>query len=325
MKMSQWADLLDSWTAELTTETALAERTIRAYLADAEAFARWAEAQGIEGPEQVTTADVRGWRDSGAAGKAPATINRRLISVAKLLDFAGRTGRANPARRVPRLADVAPSDEGRALTLNEWRAVRRAAEAAGQLETALVCLLRYAGPRVGEIAPETARDPCPLLLGDITIGPRSGELLIRRGKGGKRRRIPLVLEARDALSAYLEGDRRQRLDAWVIRGRLPVARREWWDGPSAPVFLGERGPLTVRGVRHIVERLGRDARLPYVLGPHDLRATFISALVDPSKYGLRKEPMPLHVAARLAGHSSVDTTARYAAPSLDDLARWMDD
>ena len=323
--MSIWVDTIDSWAADMITETALSERTIRAYLADAEAFARWAEAQGIDGPDHLTTADVREWRDSGAAGRAPSTVNRRLVSVALLLDHAGRTGRSNPARRVPRLADVAPSDEGRALTLSEWRAVRRAAEAAGQLEAALVALLRYAGPRVGEIAPETAHDPCPLLLGDITIGPRSGEVVIRRGKGAKRRRVPLVLEAREALTAYLEGDRRKRLDAWVIRGRLPAAQRAWWDGPSAPVIIGERGPLTVRGVRHIVERLGREARLPFTLGPHDLRATFITGLVDPDKYRLRKEPMPLHVAARLAGHASVDTTARYAAPSLDDLARWMDD
>jgi len=73
-----------------------------------------------------------------------------------------------------------------------------------------------------------------------------------------------------------------------------------------------------------VARLGRDARLPYVLGPHDLRATFLTNLVDPHKYGSKREPMPLHVAARMVGHASVDTTARYAAPSLDDLARWMD-
>lgn len=97
MKMSQWADLLDSWTAELTTETALAERTIRAYLADAEAFVKWAEAQGIEGPEQVTTADVREWRDSGAAGKAPpASTAAWCPSPSCWTTPAGQAGRTRP-------------------------------------------------------------------------------------------------------------------------------------------------------------------------------------------------------------------------------------
>jgi len=41
-------------------------------------------------------------------------------------------------------------------------------------------------------------------LGDVEPNARFGWVLIRRGKGLKERRIPLSLEVRKALRAYLE-------------------------------------------------------------------------------------------------------------------------
>lgn len=308
----------------LEEDTGLAAKTVAAYVADVEVWAAWAGRQGIAGPDQVTAQDVREYRDARerGAGKAVATANRRLTSLALLLDHAGRTGDANPARRVDHLEDV-EHDDGRALTRNEWNAVRRQADLAGPLAEALAALLRYAGPRVGEIAPDAAGDQVPLLLGDLKLGSRSGELRIRRGKGRKQRSVPLVVEAREPLERYIYGERRQRLDAWSRRRGWTEAQRAWWENDQAPVFIGERGPLTIRGIRHLVAGLGERARLEYPLGPHDLRATFITALLDPAKYGLVREAVPITVVARLAGHADISTTARYARPAQDDLLRWM--
>lgn len=318
-----WQDLALRWRQHLERETGLADSTISSYEGDALAWAAWAQRQRIHTPEEVTAADVKEWRDAReqGAGRAPATVNRRLVSLALLLDFAGRQAN-NPARKVEQLQD-ADSEDGRALSRNEWNAVRRQAEKAGALATALADLFRFAGPRVGEVGPQEAPADPPLLLGDLTISARAGELRIRKGKGGKRRTVPLVLEAREPLRDYIRGDRALKVDAWAAKRRLTEAQRSWWSSEQAPVFLGERGPLTVRGIRHIVAGLGRDAGLDYTLGPHDLRATFITALLDPSKYGLNREPVPLTVAQRLAGHADISTTARYARPSQDDLARWM--
>ncbi len=61
---------------------------------------------------------------------------------------------------------------------------------------AIVNVLRHTGIRVGEL--------CSLGLGGVEISERKGMVTVRSGKGGKQREIPLNLDARKALSAYLE-------------------------------------------------------------------------------------------------------------------------
>src|SRR5438270_11963079 len=46
-------------------------------------------------------------------------------------------------------------------------------------------------------------------------------------------------------------------------------------------LLGQRGPLTERGIREIIAKLGQTAKLTSPLGSHDLRHTFAKALLDP--------------------------------------------
>lgn len=322
--MRSWRELIGDWRRHLEEDTSLADTTVESYIGDVERWAAWADRAGILGPDQVTTSDVKEYRDAReeGAGKAAATANRRVTSLGLLLEHCGRAGSDNPARRV-KLIREEEDLEGRALERNEWNAVRRHAERTGQLAEALVAVMRYAGTRVGELAPRDTKKKPPLLLGDLLLQPRKGELQIRKAKGTKQRKVPLVAEAREPLERYIRGDRADRLDAWAREHRWNEQHREWWDSDQAPVFLSERGPITVRGIRHIVANLGQEARLPYILGPHDLRATCITAWVDPDKYGLATTPMPLTVAQKLAGHAKIETTARYARPGQADLERWM--
>jgi len=43
-----------------------------------------------------------------------------------------------------------------------------------------------------------------LLLSDIILGERSGQVMVRRGKGNKTRRVPLNAEARTVIRDYLQ-------------------------------------------------------------------------------------------------------------------------
>uniref|UniRef100_UPI0035B558BB tyrosine-type recombinase/integrase n=1 Tax=Symbiobacterium terraclitae TaxID=557451 RepID=UPI0035B558BB len=308
--MKSWQEWISEWSQELDENTGLAARTISAYVNDARVWARWAARHGIHSPDLVTARDVKQYRDAreDGAGKAPATVNRRLVSLSLLLEFCGRKGEDNPAsaKRVAHLDDSCWDDTGRALDRLEWLSVRRIAERDGSLALALVSLLRYAGLRVGEVAPVSTTDKPPLVLGDLTILPRSGEVRIRAAKGNKSRTVPLTLEAREALKDYIWGEREERVNRWAERKGWSEDTRLWWLGPEAPVFLGERGPLTVRGLRHIIAQIGERAKLDYILGPHDFRATFANALLDPQKYGINREPTPITVVARLMGHRSVE-------------------
>jgi site-specific recombinase XerD len=107
--------------------------------------------------------------------------------------------------------------------------------------------------------------------------------------------VPLNASARRALRTYLEP-----------RGTLP---------PEAPLFLSGRGGLmAVRSIQNLIAQLARRAKITRVrVSPHTLRHTF-------ALHYLRQNPGKLVELASLLGHESLDTTALYSRPSIDDLA-----
>lgn len=267
---------ITAWEQQLTRQTGLAPTTISQYVGDAYRFAAWLTEHAFAGGlADVTTGDAREYRDTLLrAGRAPATINRALISLALLCDAHGRHN-DNPFRRINPVKTVEQAPQ--ALRRAEWNAVRRAAEQRlardNALALALICLMRYAGPRVGEVA--------ALQLADVSLSTRRGTLIIRSGKGLKHREVPLVIDAREPLQHYLN-HRRRLAEHWTQRA---LARRQpapaWASWPAGHLFLGQRGPLTERGIREIVAHLGQTAKLDAPLNPHALRHTFATALLDP--------------------------------------------
>ena len=72
---------------------------------------------------------------------------------------------------------------------------------------------------------------------------------------------------------------------------------------SVYLFLGQRGPLQRDAVNTLLESLTVKADLDVRLKPHTFRHTFCSRLV--------KKGVPLTTVSKLAGHSSIETTARF--------------
>jgi integrase/recombinase XerC len=120
--------------------------------------------------------------------------------------------------------------------------------------------------------------PLPGLLGTTPITARTGEVRLH-GKGDEVRSVPLSRRARDLVSAWLD-----------VGGRHP-----------GPVWLGQRGPLTISGITQVMLAAGADAGIPG-LRPHRCRHTF----AIPCQGGAG----PAQVQA-LLGHASIDTAARY--------------
>ncbi len=279
----------------------LATATVRGYLADLRAFARWFEQTNGEAltPEAVTPTDIREYRAWLARRYAAATVNRRLLAVRKWLDWAVQAGhvQANPARKV-RLVREQPSGV-RWLEKRAVYALRRAAERILQVarlryprrwvvlerDALLTLFLLNTGLRVGEVV--------TLTWGAVELRPRSGHVIVRQGKGGKQRRVPLNVEARKVLERWKQ--------ALAEAGLTP----EW-------VWCDAHGRrVTPRSVQRAVARVAREAGLEGVT-PHALRHTFGKTLARVSG---------IEFAAAVLGHKNLDTTRRYVEPSAQDLAR----
>lgn len=274
------------------------EATVRRYCELLARFAVWyrqTNGRELAQPEDLTPTDVREYRDwLQLARKSPATINVSLSAIraygAWLVDSEQLP--ANPARNTKLIAEVETAP--RWLERRELAALIRAAQRAtntAQTENAhflavrneaIVQLLANSGIRLGEL--------CALELADLKLSERAGLLTVRHGKGNKARQVPLNVEARRALGAWLE-----------VR---PEA--------AARLFSDRRGKaLERRMVRYVIEGYGKRAGV--AVTPHTLRHTFAHSLADAG--------VPDSRIAALLGHASLNSTRIYTMPSLQDLAR----
>lgn len=260
--------------------------TLRSYRSDLEGLAAWFTAHTAQlfSLGALTPADLRAYKRWLIAQDLKAsTINRKLATLKSFLHWAVdvRLLRAGHGLRVP-----PPVQEARGgprwLDHREQHRLLRTVEGLGTpRDQAAITLILHTGVRVAEL--------CALTWKDVHLSERRGLLTVRNGKGEKRRQIPLNQDARQRLWALGYGEHA---------------------GTTAPIFVGQRGALTPRGVQLLLARYAQAAGLQRVT-PHALRHSFCKNLVNVG-VGLEK-------IALLAGHDSLETTRRYCEPSLQEL------
>lgn len=126
-------------------------------------------------------------------------MNLALAAATSLLD-----SRALPAPRVPRVEIDPPA--ARALSREQLRAVQRESDRLRSTrDRAIMGLLLRTGLRIGELA--------DLDAGVARLTQRTGELVVRHGKGDRRRVVPLTRQARTALRAWLTDRERHPLSS----------------------------------------------------------------------------------------------------------------
>ena len=122
------------------------------------------------------------------------------------------------------------------------------------------------------------------------------------GKGSKERIVPIGAVALKALESYAESARLQ----WQVACR-----------GETPVFLNHRGQrITTRSVARIVEKHLKLAGIEIKMGPHGLRHSFATHLLNGGA--------DLRVIQELLGHVSLSTTQRYTHLNLDQLTAVYD-
>ena len=263
--------------------------TIKNYLGDLRAFARWFTDTNSEqkfDPAKITPTDLREYKQWLVVeqGLRPSSTNRKLATLRAFLHWASDVGLVKnaDALKMPKFESQERSGP-RWLDRREQNTLLRAVERGGiPRDIAIVKLLLNTGLRVEEL--------CALTWKDVALTERSGRLTVRRGKGGKRRTVPLNRDARNALL--------------LIGYKQNAGRR-------SPIFSGQRGPLTARGLQNLFAKYAERAKL--AVSPHSLRHTFCKNLVNAG--------VSLEKIAALAGHESLETTRRYTEPSLKDLEK----
>lgn len=193
----------------------------------------------------------------------------------------------------PKNSFVWALDERKFLRLDKVRKLRRSCERRKRLALAggrilpvrdwfLVELGLNAGLRVEEMA--------ELRCGDLVVGDGQSSIVVREGKGGRKRVVLISRKFSEEVVWFLD---------WKKRAGQDVAG-------EAPVFTNSSGRhFTTRALQKAFKRCAERAGLESHYSIHCLRHTYGTYLYKASGYNLRLVQQQL-------GHVSIKTTEVYA-------------
>ncbi|HEV2754884.1 MAG TPA: site-specific tyrosine recombinase XerD [Actinomycetota bacterium] len=289
------AGLVDDFVSHLQFERGLADNSVAAYRRDLAKWTAYCADAGIglrdAEPGNVTEFldRLRKGRPPAAAPMAPSSVARTLVSVRALYRFLVREAglASDPTARVG--TPSRPRSIPKAISVEQ---VERLIEAPprdllGRRDVAMLEVLYGAGLRISELV--------DLDVDDADLD--AGTVLVRSGKGGKGRMVPLGRAARRAVGEYLVQSRPELLV------RAPARA-----GDAAALFLNARGGrLGRQGCWKVLKHHAGAAGLDRVVSPHTLRHSFATHMLDAGA--------DIRVVQELLGHSSLATTQVYTLVS----------
>ena len=273
---------VDNFIRYLEVEKGVSAHTVRAYKKDLEEFSEYAKTE----PGKMDMLDVRGFiADQIKKGLSKITVGRRLSSIRSFFKFLYREGyiNSNPAKLVsnPKIPKLLP----KFLSVDDIFSLIEKPEGMGFLparDKAILELLYSSGLRVSELS--------GLNVDDLNIRESMAKI---RGKGRKERIVPVGSKAIDALKSYM-------IERMLLKSN------------ERALFLNRtRTRLTDRGVRRIVVKYARAVAINGQIGPHTLRHSFASHLLQGGA--------DLRVIQELLGHVSLSTTQKYTHLDITHL------
>ena len=264
--------------------------SVRVYCSRVRQYLAWLAGGMVDG-DPLTDPDARDWaaRDyrrhlQAVAKRKPSTINAHLTAVD---DFYRRRG-LGPARvKRAEISQAAPRALGKR---DQLRLLREVDRVPSLRDKAIAYTAFYAGTRIAETV--------ALDVADVAMSARRGHLVIRYGKNGKYRQVPLHPKLRAVLEDWLT----ERAKKWTGAATEPA------------LFLNRRGGrLSTRSAYTVLRAIAEAANLPVgreeVFTPHVLRHTAGTTMT--------REGTDIVIVAELLGHS-VETARRYSLPTLED-------
>lgn len=273
---------IDQFLRYLEIERNASSHTLRAYRKDLESFATYVQKK----PSAVDMGDIRSFiAHQIKGGMNKSTAGRRLASIRSFLQYLHREGyiKSNPAKLVstPRASKLLP----KFLSVDDVFSLIEKPEGIGFIplrDRAILELLYSSGLRVSEIS--------GLNVDEVNI--REGLVKVK-GKGKKERILPVGTKAAEALKSYMVE-------------RILLKKRD------SALFLNRSDTrLTERSIRRIVVKYAKLTGITAAIGPHTLRHTFASHLLQSGA--------DLRVIQELLGHTSLSTTQKYTHLDITHL------
>ncbi len=281
----------------------LSPHTRRNYLADLRQFKEYLERNNISAGESgegfvgIDHLVIRAFLGSLYRRKIKkVTISRKVATLRSFFKYLLREGRIsnNPAEMVqaPQADKYLPVF----LSVDEMFSlldVKFKQDALGLRDRAMMELLYSSGVRVSELT--------GLNIDDIDF--TQSQMLVR-GKGKKERIVPVGTLALTAVNNYIE--RRGELTKKKVEAHI-----------EKPLFVSRIATrLTPRSVGRIIDKYVRMSGINRKIGPHTLRHTFATHLMDAGA--------DLRIIQELLGHESLSTTQKYTSVSVNRLIEVYD-
>ncbi len=261
-------------------------RTIETYLEALAGFTTYLAATSKRPLDRARRSDVEAWITALLARWKPATAHNRYRGLHAFYHWLEEEEEDIPNPMAKMRPPAVPEQPVPVLTEQQLRAlfaVCAGKDFDARRDTALLMLLLDAGPRRSELL--------GMRLDDLNT---EYGVVIVLGKGGRARALPYGNKTAVALDRYLRTRSRHRL------AHLDA------------LWLGLRGPLTISGLRDLLDRRARQVGIPD-LHPHMFRHTFAHEWLRAG--GTETDLM------RIAGWRSREMLGRYGASAADARAR----
>lgn len=241
-------DLLTSWELALRAERK-SPQTVKAYGDGVRAFLGWCETSGV--PAELTRARLRGFVDALLTdGAKPSTAVSRHLAVRRFSAWLFEEGEQDADDLAGLKAPKIDKQVIEPLTDEQLKAMVnacRGADMRDKRDEAILRLMFTTGMRAGEVV--------ALQVDDLALTKQPPHIIVRRGKGGKGRVVPLAPEVATAIDRY----RRAR------RGHLLADTGGLW--------LGDRGKSFSYDALHKTLKMRADRAGITGFHPHLLRHT----------------------------------------------------
>lgn len=224
--------------------------------------------------------------------KAAASINQYISSMRTLFSYARKFGylEKNPALEIKTVKN--PKVMPNFMTNAEvTKLCNMPAENELLWETrdrAIFTMLYSSGCRISEIT--------NLQLSDFINGYHSA---VVHGKGRKDRIVYFEKESMEALKLYLAD-------------REKIIKNQCIQNPTKQLFINQKGlPLTVGGMRYILNRYSGPEGTNHHINPHAFRHTFATTMLS--------NGADVRLVQEMLGHSNISTTQRYTHITTEKL------